>query len=111
VAECILPGIGLAWYLRKLANCGQSPPEITDTLATSSRSLSSLYARSDHDPDDIRVRLGGFDGTLDARITGHVWVGSKATWYEIEDSLPRYPEAISANREPVSAWRPTSGCS
>jgi hypothetical protein len=54
-----------------------------------------LYARSDHDPDDIRVRLGGFDGPLDVRITGHVSVDSKATWYKIEDSIPCYPEAIT----------------
>lgn len=55
---------------------------------------SPLYARSDHDPDDIRVRLGGFEGELDVRITGHVWVSSKATWYEIEDSLPCHREAV-----------------
>jgi hypothetical protein len=55
---------------------------------------SPLYARSEHDPDDVRVRLGGFEGDLDVRITGHVWVGSKASWYKIEDSIPRYPEAI-----------------
>lgn len=55
---------------------------------------SPLYARSDRDPDDVRVRLGGFDGPLDVRITAHVWVASRAPWYEIEDSLPRHPEAI-----------------
>ncbi len=56
---------------------------------------SPLYARSDHDPDDVRVRLGGFEGPLDVRVTGHVWVGSKAVWYEIEGSLPCYEEAIT----------------
>lgn len=59
---------------------------------------SPLYARSDHDPDDIRVRLGGFEGTLAVRITGHVWVDSKAAWYKIEDSIPRYSEAIVPKR-------------
>lgn len=34
---------------------------------------SPLYARSDHDPDGVRVRLGGFEGELDVRITGYVW--------------------------------------
>ena len=29
---------------------------------------SPLYARSDHDPDDIRVRLGGFAGPLDVKL-------------------------------------------
>lgn len=55
---------------------------------------SPLYARSDHDVDDIRVRLGGFEGALEVRITGQVWVGSKAEWYRIEDSLRKYPEGL-----------------
>ena len=54
---------------------------------------SPLYARSDHDPDDIRVRLGGFDDTVDATITGHVQTSSKAAWYCIEDSIPQFREA------------------
>ena len=60
-----------------------------------SRCGSSLYARSSQDPDDIRVRLGGFKENLDVNITGHVWTSSKATWYTIEDSIPCYPEAIT----------------
>ena len=63
-----------------------------------SRCGSPLYARSSGDPDDIRVRLGGFEGDLDVRITGHVWTSSKASWYTIEDSIPRYPEAIVSGR-------------
>jgi hypothetical protein len=36
-----------------------------------SRCGSPLYARSSRDPDDIRVRFGGFQGSPDLRITGH----------------------------------------
>lgn len=57
-----------------------------------SRCGSPLYARSDADPSDVRVRLGGFDGEIDIRITGHVWTSSKAPWYRIEDSLPEFSE-------------------
>lgn len=53
---------------------------------------SPLYARSDADPADVRVRLGGFDGDVDAQITGHVWTSSKASWYRIEDTIPQFPE-------------------
>ncbi|MEJ2238128.1 MAG: GFA family protein [Gemmatimonadales bacterium] len=53
---------------------------------------SPLYARSDADPDDIRVRLGEFDGPLDVTVTGHVWTSSKAQWYSIEDSIPQFAE-------------------
>ncbi|MCP4004293.1 MAG: GFA family protein [bacterium] len=56
---------------------------------------SPLYARSSQDPDDIRVRLGGFAGNLDVNITGHVWTSCKSTWYSIEDSIPCHPEAIT----------------
>jgi hypothetical protein len=55
---------------------------------------SPLHARSSQDPDDIRIRLGGFEGSLEVAITAHVWTSSKSTWYAIEDSLPRYPEAM-----------------
>jgi hypothetical protein len=58
-----------------------------------SRCGSPLYARSSHDPDDIRVRLGGFDGNLEVTITGHVWTSSKSTWYVIDESIPQYLEA------------------
>ncbi len=58
-----------------------------------SRCGSPLYARSDGEPDDIRVRLGGFDGPLDTTITGHVWTASKADWYLIDDALPRFDGA------------------
>jgi hypothetical protein len=56
---------------------------------------SPLYARSSQAPNDIRVRLGSFEGNLDVNITGHVWTSSKATWYTIEDSISCYPEAIT----------------
>jgi len=32
------------------------------------------------DPDHIRIRLGTLDREVDAEITAHVWVGSKARW-------------------------------
>lgn len=61
-----------------------------------SRCGSPLYARLTSDPDDIRVRLGAFDGALEVAITGHVWTSSKADWYQIEGSIPCYPEAITS---------------
>ncbi len=56
---------------------------------------SPLYARSSRDPNDIRVRLGGFEGNLDVDITAHVWTSSKSTWYNIEDSIPCHLEALT----------------
>lgn len=59
---------------------------------------SPLYARSADDPEDIRVRLGGFDELIDVSITGHVWTNSKAAWYEIEGGLPRFHQAFEEKR-------------
>ena len=63
-----------------------------------SRCGSPLYARSDHDPDDIRVRLGGFDGPIDVTITGHVRTSWKAEWYSIDDEIPQFHEAFIPER-------------
>ena len=57
---------------------------------------SPLYARVEREPQHVRVRLGGFDGPVDARITAHVWVASKSPWYEIADALPRHREAMGS---------------
>ena len=53
---------------------------------------SPLFARSDENPNDIRIRLGGFDGDIEVSITGHVWVSSKARWYSIDDPIPQFEE-------------------
>jgi hypothetical protein len=55
---------------------------------------SPIFARVDAEPEWIRVRIGGFAGELDVRITAHVWVASKSSWYEIADALPQYPESV-----------------
>jgi hypothetical protein len=31
------------------------------------------------------------------RPTAHIFVGSKAPWYEITDDLPQYEEHVTAN--------------
>lgn len=54
---------------------------------------SPLHARLDREPEHVRVRIGGLEGDLDVRITGHVWVSSGSSWYAIRDDLPRHPKA------------------
>jgi uncharacterized protein (DUF952 family) len=51
---------------------------------------SPLYSRSVSDPTRIRVRLGALDGDPERRSLAHVWVGSKAPWFEITDASPRF---------------------
>jgi len=40
----------------------------------------------------IRVHLGTLDTDPGARSVAHIWVGSKAQWFPITDSLEQYEE-------------------
>jgi hypothetical protein len=55
---------------------------------------SPVFAKVASDPGYIRIRLGTLAQPHDVKITAHVWVDSKASWYDIRDDLPRYPEGF-----------------
>ena len=55
-----------------------------------SRCGSPVYSRWDADPDMLRLRLGLVDGDPGRRSLAHFYVGSKAAWFEIVDSLPQF---------------------
>lgn len=55
---------------------------------------SPLYSRRDSEPEIRRLRLGLLDGDPGRRPAAHVWVGSKAPWYEISDALPRFEAGL-----------------
>lgn len=46
----------------------------------------------------IGLSLGGLQQDPGVRPKAHIYVGSKAPWYEIEDSLPQYDEAPKKSR-------------
>jgi hypothetical protein len=50
---------------------------------------STLPTRFDRSPDWLGMPLGGLDEPA-IQFVCHVFVGSKATWDEITDTLPRY---------------------
>jgi len=72
------------------------------------------------EPFEGRVFLpaGNFDDEPDARALAHIFVASKAPWYEITDALPRfdaYPEGFDApvlpDRPPLDPpGRPRGSC-
>lgn len=68
-----------------------------------SRCGSPVYSRREEEPEIRRIRLGTLDSDPERRPLAHVWVGSKAPWYSIEDSLPRYPEGLDST--PVASRR------
>ncbi|HSJ98269.1 MAG TPA: GFA family protein [Myxococcota bacterium] len=59
-----------------------------------SRCGSPVYSRRDTEPELLRLRLGLLDGDPGRRPAAHVWVGSKAPWYEITDALPQFDEGV-----------------
>lgn len=66
-------------------------PAVTKTFCkTCGTNLISIYKEM---PDVVGISLGGLEQDPGVRPTAHIYVDSKAPWYEIEDSLPQYPEA------------------
>ena len=57
-----------------------------------------LISLFDDNPDTIGLAMGTLDDDPGVRPALHVFVGSKAEWFEISDELPRYdalpPESV-----------------
>jgi hypothetical protein len=51
---------------------------------------SKLFIRRLNNPEVTVVTLGSIDGELNVRPVRHVFVGSKAPWYTIADTLPQF---------------------
>ena len=50
----------------------------------------SLFTRFDAQPEAFGFPLGTLDTDPGVRAQRHVFVGSKASWFEITDDLPQY---------------------
>ncbi len=57
------------------------------------RACGSSVPRVSDDRGIVVVPAGGFDGDPGVRAGEHIFVGSKAPWFEITDALPQYAEA------------------
>ena len=51
---------------------------------------SNLISTYENEPDKIGIPLGGLDQAPNNRAQGHFWVSTKATCYELSDSLPQH---------------------
>lgn len=51
---------------------------------------SPLISTYDNKPDILGIPLGGIEGIGDIEIAAHIFVGSKASWYEIADTIQQY---------------------
>jgi hypothetical protein len=48
----------------------------------------------DH-PDELGLPMGTLDDDPGVRPSAHVWVDSKAPWWEITDEVPQYAEGLT----------------
>ncbi|HET8848479.1 MAG TPA: GFA family protein [Marinobacter sp.] len=58
---------------------------------------SQLYSRVDAIPGILRLRIGALDEPLGTVPSRHVYVGSKADWFTITDTLPQYQKTERTN--------------
>lgn len=51
---------------------------------------SNIMVAIDSEPNEFYVSMGTVDGDPDCPPAYHIYAGSKAPWYEIDDDLPKY---------------------
>lgn len=51
---------------------------------------SPLISTYENKPDILSIPLGGIEGISAASIEAHIFVGSKATWHKITDSVRQF---------------------
>ena len=54
---------------------------------------SPIYSRRDDAPEGVRIRAGLLNEAVPMKPIAHFYTASKANWWEINDSLPKFPEA------------------
>src|SRR4051794_22856025 len=73
-----------------------SPGENRTFCTACGATLVTLFR--DH-PETLGLALGTLDDDPCVRAVAHVYVASKAPWFEITDGLPQYPGALPADFE------------
>lgn len=53
-----------------------------------------VFARMDSKPDLILIRAGSLDDDPGVRPQAHIWVGARAPWHEITDTLPQHQQGF-----------------
>lgn len=66
-----------------------SSPHVQRTFCK--RCGSTLQFISDKRPDTLSVALGTLDDDPRVRTSSHIFVASKAPWYQIAEDLPQHP--------------------
>ncbi len=84
-----VPSASFCWSAGEslLARFESSPGEERTFCRVCGSTLVTLFRDR---PEEIALALGTLDSDPGIRPSAHVFVGSKAPWYEIDDALPRF---------------------
>lgn len=63
---------------------------------------SPLYSEYLDDPDTLYLRVGTLDDDGRLSSCAHIWVASKASWYDIRDRLPEHPGDVDVKTFPLT---------
>ncbi len=82
-------------------SCGAEELSVYEISSRSSTQFcgncgSALFARLVDFPGFVFVHLGAMDNGIDIRPMYHEYVGSKASWFEILDSLPQFEQSADS---------------
>jgi hypothetical protein len=80
-----------------LAGYESSPGETRTFCRVCGSTLATLFRDR---PDEIGLALGTLDADPGVRPEAHVYVASKAPWFEITDDLPRFAASITRLARP-----------
>ncbi len=53
---------------------------------------SPIMSKNTNHPDQVRIRLGTIESDITERPAAHIFVGSKANWNSIQDTLSQFDE-------------------
>lgn len=59
---------------------------------------SPLYSHRDALPGVLRIRVGLVNESIDAPLEAHFYAGSKANWWPINDSFPKFDTDSASSR-------------
>jgi len=66
---------------------------LSNTIKTFCKTCgSNLISYYKHDTEMLGLPLGAVEGLKDRKPQYHIFTNSKASWYDIDDDLPQYPE-------------------
>jgi hypothetical protein len=91
-----LPLAQFHWTLGEENVCRYKVPEARYFMQAFCGECGSPVPRTDTERAMAFVPAGSFDGDPGLRVVEHIFVGSKAPWHDITDSLPRHEAAAPA---------------